>query len=61
MLNSKSSKETTVLNFKFRLYPTKEQELALEQTLDDCRWVYNSTLNHLYGLNLMPAGGALEI
>jgi transposase len=43
-----------LLNFKFRLYPTKEQELALEQTLDDCRWVYNSALNHLYnGLQLL--------
>jgi putative transposase len=30
-----------MLNFKFRLYPTKEQESALEQTLDGCRWVYN--------------------
>ncbi len=30
-----------MLNFKFRLYPTKEQELVLEQTLDGCRWVYN--------------------
>jgi putative transposase len=30
-----------VLNYKFRLYPTHEQELALEQTLDGCRWVYN--------------------
>jgi hypothetical protein len=28
---------TALLNFKFRLYPTKEQELALEQTLDGCR------------------------
>lgn len=31
----------SVLNYKFRLYPTREQELALEQTLDGCRWVYN--------------------
>ncbi|AFU58024.1 putative transposase, IS605 OrfB family [Candidatus Nitrososphaera gargensis Ga9.2] len=30
-----------MLNYKFRLYPTKEQELVLEQTLDGCRWVYN--------------------
>jgi putative transposase len=30
-----------VLNYKFRLYPTHEQELELEQTLDGCRWVYN--------------------
>lgn len=34
-----------MLNYKFRLYPTKEQELALEQTLDGCRWVYNYFLS----------------
>jgi putative transposase len=37
-----------VLNYKFRLYPTSEQELVLEQTLDGCRWVYN------YFLTLPP-------
>lgn len=30
-----------MLNYKFRLYPTRQQELALEQTLDGCRWLYN--------------------
>src|SRR5881628_1363762 len=30
-----------MLNYRFRLYPTKEQELVLEETLDGCRWVYN--------------------
>lgn len=30
-----------MLNYKFRLYPTKDQEVVLEQTLDGCRWVYN--------------------
>jgi transposase len=34
-----------LLSFKFCLYPTKEQELALEQTLDGCRWVYNYFLS----------------
>jgi putative transposase len=34
-----------LLNYRFRLYPTKEQELALEQTLDGCRWVYNYFLS----------------
>jgi putative transposase len=34
-----------VLNYRFRLYPTKEQELALDQTLDGCRWVYNYFLS----------------
>jgi len=33
------------LNYKFRLYPTAEQELVLEQTLDGCRWVYNYFLS----------------
>jgi putative transposase len=35
----------SLLNYRFRLYPTKEQELALEQTLDGCRWVYNYFLS----------------
>jgi transposase len=26
---------------KCRLYPTKQQERQLEQTLDGCRWIYN--------------------
>jgi len=34
-----------LLNYKFRLYPTPEQELVLEQTLDGCRWVYNYFLS----------------
>jgi len=34
-----------MLNYKFRLYPTKEQEVVLEQTLDGCRWVYNYFLS----------------
>jgi putative transposase len=28
-------------NYKFRLYPTDEQESRLVETLDGCRWVYN--------------------
>jgi putative transposase len=34
-----------LLNYRFRLYLTKEQEFALEQTLDGCRWVYNYFLS----------------
>lgn len=34
-----------MLGYKFRIYPTKEQESALEQTLDGCRWVYNYFLS----------------
>jgi putative transposase len=33
-----------MLNFKFRLYPTAEQEHKLEETLDGCRWLYNHFL-----------------
>ena len=34
-----------LLNYKFRLYPTQEQEHVLEQTLDGCRWIYNYFLS----------------
>ncbi|MEW5839962.1 MAG: RNA-guided endonuclease TnpB family protein [Thermoproteota archaeon] len=34
-----------MLNYKFRLYPTEEQKLVLEQILDGCRWVYNYFLS----------------
>jgi putative transposase len=30
--------------FRYRLYPTPAQETALEQTLEDCRWLYNRLL-----------------
>jgi putative transposase len=30
--------------FRYRLYPTRAQETALNHTLDLCRWVYNETL-----------------
>lgn len=30
--------------FRYRIYPTKAQETILEQTLEECRWVYNETL-----------------
>lgn len=32
------------LTYKFRLFPTKAQRTALQQSLDACRWVYNQTL-----------------
>ncbi|AFU57071.1 hypothetical protein Ngar_c01210 [Candidatus Nitrososphaera gargensis Ga9.2] len=28
-------------NYKYRLYPTREQETKLEETLDGCMGVYN--------------------
>jgi putative transposase len=33
-----------VKSFQYRLYPTKQQQRALEQTLDECRWLYNTFL-----------------
>src|SRR3989344_4821828 len=33
--------------YKFRLYPTKEQEQKLLWTLDRCRYVYNFLLSEL--------------
>jgi len=30
--------------FKYRLYPTKAQQTAMQKSLDACRWVYNRTL-----------------
>ena len=30
--------------FKFRLYPTRAQRVAMNESLDACRWVYNKTL-----------------
>ncbi len=32
------------LTYKYRLKPTKAQRRQLEETLDQCRWVYNETL-----------------
>ena len=30
--------------FQYRIYPTKKQTKALEQVLEECRWLYNETL-----------------
>ena len=30
--------------FKFRLYPTKQQQRLLERQLEECRWLYNTLL-----------------
>lgn len=30
--------------FKYRLYPTASQELAMNRTLEECRWLYNQLL-----------------
>jgi putative transposase len=34
----------TVKTFQYRLYPTRKQQRALEQALDECRWLYNHFL-----------------
>jgi len=31
-------------SFKYRIYPTRKQTTAFEQTLDGCRWLYNHLL-----------------
>src|SRR6516162_1753042 len=30
--------------FKYRLYPTKQQQRLLDQQLEECRWLYNRLL-----------------
>jgi putative transposase len=30
--------------FKYRLYPTKQQQRLLSQQLEECRWLYNHLL-----------------
>lgn len=32
------------LTFKYRLYPSKSQKTAMQNSLNACRWVYNKTL-----------------
>jgi len=32
--------------FKYRIYPTKGQQRVLNQLLEECRWLYNKTLEH---------------
>jgi len=33
-----------ILTYKYRLFPTKAQRTAMQNSLDACRWVYNKTL-----------------
>ncbi|MBI1925464.1 transposase [Candidatus Poribacteria bacterium] len=33
-----------VKNFKYRIYPKKSQQSRLNQTLEECRWLYNHLL-----------------
>ena len=39
--NNKKSISNTVRNYKFRLYPTAQQEYKLNNNLNVCKWVYN--------------------
>src|SRR5579863_9801494 len=32
--------------FQYRIYPTKKQESSLNDTLDECRWLYNQLLEN---------------
>jgi putative transposase len=41
--------------YKFRLYPTKEQEEKLLETLEICRQVYNFSLSQLNGKDKKPS------
>src|SRR5260370_18710309 len=34
----------TLKAFKYRLYPTKEQQLLLDRQLEECRWLWNTLL-----------------
>ena len=55
-----------IKTYKFRIYPSKKQEVKLISTLNTCRWLYNSSLaerkhqaetNKLYSyLQLFPFG-----
>jgi len=40
-------KVLTQTAYKFRIYPTKEQEKKLQNTLDECRFIYNWALERL--------------
>jgi putative transposase len=33
-----------IKNFQYRLYPTRKQLKSLEDTLEECRWLYNHLL-----------------
>jgi putative transposase len=54
---SKITAITKIRNYKFRVYPTKQQEKKLENNLDVCRWLYNhyvkNVKNRLFSRNDM--------
>ncbi len=34
-------------SYKFRLYPNKEVEIKLDESLELCRWLYNRLLEEI--------------
>ena len=48
------------LNYKFRLYPNKAQEMDLVETLEGCRWLYNHFLGRWQGKEKIPSRFELQ-
>ena len=48
------------LNYKFRLYPNKNQEMMLLETLEGCRWLYNHFLGRWQGKEKIPSRYELQ-
>lgn len=48
-------------NYKFRLYPSRNQEAELIQTLDGCRWLYNHFLEQWNGKEKIPSRFELQV
>ncbi len=44
-MSSDTSSLKVTRNYKFRIYPNKEQERKLSRWLEVCRWIYNSALS----------------
>lgn len=40
-------------NYKYRLYPTREQETKLEETLDGCMGVYNYFVSNGFSSDIL--------
>jgi len=48
------------LNYKFRLYPSKAQELEMLEILEGCRWLYNHFLGKWQGKEKIPSRFELQ-
>ncbi|MCK4492353.1 MAG: helix-turn-helix domain-containing protein, partial [Candidatus Altiarchaeales archaeon] len=48
------------LNYKFRLYPHKAQEMELLETLEGCRWLYNHFLGKWKDKEKIPSRFELQ-